>query len=148
MTIIQITAILVTLTALFSSLNYRYIRLPTTIGVMLIGLEVLVLTFTRDVLFAGFLAVPALLLARWLSVGLPVVVMRRWRKFTPGAVTIMTWGGLRGGISVALALSLPAARERDLVLAVTYVLVIFSILFQGLTLRRVVSRVMRPTART
>jgi len=147
-TIIQITAILVTLTALFSSLNYRYIRLPTTIGVMLIGLEVLVLTFTRDVLFAGFLAVPALLLARWLSVGLPVVVMRRWRKFTPGAVTIMTWGGLRGGISVALALSLPAARERDLVLAVTYVLVIFSILFQGLTLRRVVSRVMRPTART
>jgi len=81
-------------------------------------------------------------------VGLPVVVMRRWRKFTPGAVTIMTWGGLRGGISVALALSLPAARERDLVLAVTYVLVIFSILFQGLTLRRVVSRVMRPTART
>ncbi len=148
MTIIQITAILVTLTALFSYLNYRYIRLPTTIGVMLIGLEVLVLTFTRDVLFAGFLAVPALLLARWLSVGLPVVVMRRWRKFTPGAVTIMTWGGLRGGISVALALSLPAARERDLVLAVTYVLVIFSILFQGLTLRRVVSRVMRPTART
>ncbi len=115
---------------------------------VLIGLEVLVLTFTRDVLFAGFLAVPALLLARWLSVGLPVVVMRRWRKFTPGAVTIMTWGGLRGGISVALALSLPAARERDLVLAVTYVLVIFSILFQGLTLRRVVSRVMRPTART
>jgi CPA1 family monovalent cation:H+ antiporter len=67
-----------------------------------------------------------------------VTVIRRWRKFTPGAVTIMTWGGLRGGISVALALSLPASREREIVLAVTYIVVIFSILVQGLTLERVV----------
>lgn len=69
---------------------------------------------------------------------MPVTVIRRWRKFTPGAVTIMTWGGLRGGISVALALSLPASREREIVLAVTYIVVIFSILVQGLTLERVV----------
>ena len=105
---------------------------------MLIGLEILVLTFTRELFFAGLLAIPAILLARWVSVALPVTVMRRWRKFTPGTVTIMTWGGLRGGISVALALSLPAGHEREIVLVVTYIVVIFSILVQGLTLKRVV----------
>jgi CPA1 family monovalent cation:H+ antiporter len=110
---------------------------------VLIGLEVLVLTFTRNLLLAGLLAIPAILLARWASVGLPMMAMRRWQTFAPGAVTIMTWGGLRGGISVALALSLPAGSERDLVLAVTYVVVVFSILFQGLTVRRVVMRMMR-----
>jgi CPA1 family monovalent cation:H+ antiporter len=105
---------------------------------MLIGLEILVLTFTRELFFAGLLAIPAILLARWVSVALPVTVMRRWRKFTVGTVTIMTWGGLRGGISVALALSLPAGHEREIVLVVTYIVVIFSILVQGLTLKRVV----------
>lgn len=107
---------------------------------MLIGLEILVLTFTRELFFAGLLAIPAILLARWVSVALPVTVMRRWRKFTVGTVTIMTWGGLRGGISVALALSLPAGHEREIVLVVTYIVVIFSILVQGLTLKRVVRR--------
>jgi CPA1 family monovalent cation:H+ antiporter len=105
---------------------------------MLIGLEILVLTFTRELFFAGLLAIPAILLARWVSVALPVTVMRRWRKVTVGTVTIMTWGGLRGGISVALALSLPAGHEREIVLVVTYIVVIFSILVQGLTLKRIV----------
>jgi CPA1 family monovalent cation:H+ antiporter len=68
------------------------------------------------------------------SVVVPVIVIRRWRKFMPGAVTIMTWGG----ISVALALSLPASREREIVLAMTYIVVIFSIHIQGLTLEWVV----------
>lgn len=105
---------------------------------VLIGLEILVLTFTRELLFAGLLAIPMILLARWVSVAAPVTVLRRWRQFPPGSVTIMTWGGLRGGISVALALSLPAGREREIVLAVTYVIVIFSILVQGLSLERLV----------
>ena len=105
---------------------------------VLIGLQVLVLTFTHDLFFAGLLAIPAILLARWVSVAVPVTVLRRWREFTPGTVTIMTWGGLRGGISVALALSLPAGHEREIVLAVTYIVVVFSILAQGLTLQRVV----------
>ena len=105
---------------------------------VLIGLEILVLTFTRELFFVGLLAIPAILLARWVSVALPVAVISRWREFTQGAVTIMTWGGLRGGISVALALSLPAGREREIVLVVTYIVVIFSILAQGLTLKRVV----------
>jgi CPA1 family monovalent cation:H+ antiporter len=109
----------------------------------LIGLEVLVLTFTYDLLFAGLLAIPATLFARWVSVGAPVLVMSRWQKFPPGTVTIMTWGGLRGGISVALALSLPVGSERELVLAMTYMLVVFSILVQGLTIKQVVIWFMR-----
>jgi CPA1 family monovalent cation:H+ antiporter len=107
---------------------------------VLIGLEVLQLQFTGIWLAAGLAAVPVLLLARWVSVGLPTGLMRLWRRFSPGAVTLMTWGGLRGGISVALALSLPAGKERDLLLAMTYVLVIFSILCQGVTIKSVIRR--------
>lgn len=110
---------------------------------VLIGLEVLVLTFTRQLLTAGLIAIPAILLARWVSVALPVTVLRRWREFTPGTVRILTWGGLRGGISVALALSLPPSREREIVLGITYVIVIFSILAQGLSLERVVRRLVK-----
>jgi len=108
---------------------------------LFIGLEVLLLAFTGKLLLAGLLAVPALLLARWISVALPVALMRSQHKLGRGAVAIMTWGGLRGGISVALALSLPVGRARELVLAVTYVLVVFSILVQGPTLTRLIRRV-------
>jgi monovalent cation:H+ antiporter, CPA1 family len=109
---------------------------------VLIGLEVLVLTFTQSFLAGGLIAIPLVLLARLISVSGPVAVLKRWRKFTPGAVRIMTWGGLRGGISVALALSLPPSREREIILAVTYIIVVFSIIFQGLTLKPLVKRLM------
>ncbi len=108
---------------------------------LFIGLEVLLLVFTGRLLLAGLLAVPVLLLARWTSVALPMALMRSRHHLGRGAVAIMTWGGLRGGISVALALSLPAGRERDLVLGVTYVLVVFSILVQGPTMNRLIRRV-------
>jgi CPA1 family monovalent cation:H+ antiporter len=111
---------------------------------VLIGLEILVLTITREHLAAGALAIPALLLARWISVAIPVGFLSKRTKFTKGSVAIMTWGGLRGGISVALALSLPHGRERDLILAITYLIVVFSIVVQGLTVGRVARWAMKP----
>ncbi|MGA7178702.1 MAG: sodium:proton antiporter [Thiobacillaceae bacterium] len=101
---------------------------------VLMGLEVIALTLNGGYLVLGGLAIAAVLAGRFLSVGLPVGLMRwRWR-FSPGSVRILTWGGLRGGISIALALSLPPSAERDLILTATYMVVVFSVLVQGLTL--------------
>ena len=105
---------------------------------VLIGLEVLVLTFTREYFIAGLVLIPLLLLARFVSVGWPVLVMRLFRTFSPDVIKILTWGGLRGGISVALALSLPPGKNREVILAITYMMVIFSIIVQGLTIGKLV----------
>jgi Na+:H+ antiporter len=105
---------------------------------VLVGLEVLVLNFLPGTLVASVLMVPAVLLARFVSVGLPVSLLRRRTYFSPHAVKVLTWAGVRGGISVALALSLPAGPERQVFLPMTYVIVLFSILVQGLSLGRVV----------
>ena len=105
---------------------------------VLIGLEVLVLTFTQEYLFASLLLIPLILLCRLLAIGVPMTAMRQIREFTPNAIWLMTWGGLRGGISVALALSLPASTERDMILAITYAVVVFSIIVQGLTMEKLV----------
>lgn len=105
---------------------------------VLIGLEVLVLTFTQQYLLASLLIIPVVLLARFIAVGLQVTLLRPFREFSPGVIRIMTWGGLRGGISVALALSLPLGPERDGILAITYAVVVFSILVQGLTIKKLV----------
>lgn len=107
---------------------------------VLIGLEVLILTFREEYLLAGLIAIPIVLLARFITVGVPLRVMRRFRDFSPNAIKLLTWGGLRGGISVALALSLPAGEIRDSLVAVTYLVVVFSILVQGLTLGRLARR--------
>jgi len=107
---------------------------------VLIGLEVLVIALIGQLLLAGLLAIPLVLAARLVSVGFPIGVMRRFRSFSPGVVSILTWGGLRGGISVALALSLPLGSYRDTLVTVTYVVVVFSILVQGLTLGMLVRR--------
>jgi CPA1 family monovalent cation:H+ antiporter len=108
---------------------------------VLIGLEVMMLTLDMSYLVAGGLAIPLVLLARAISVGLPLALMRRFRSMSAGSVSILTWGGLRGGISVAMALALPDGPARDLIVTVTYVVVVFSILFQGLTLAPLVRAV-------
>jgi CPA1 family monovalent cation:H+ antiporter len=107
---------------------------------VLIGLEILILTSTRQYMLAAGLAIPVVLIARFISVGIPVSLLRTLRSFTPHAVKIMTWSGLRGGISVALALSLPSNPTRDLLLTMTYAVVIFSIVIQGLTIPHLLRR--------
>jgi CPA1 family monovalent cation:H+ antiporter len=107
---------------------------------VMLGLEVLVLKLNGKQLIAGLMMIPIVLAARWLSVGLPLAALSRWYPFERRALRILTWGGLRGGISVAMALSLPMqiqaveVPERQVILVITYAVVAFSILVQGLTL--------------
>jgi CPA1 family monovalent cation:H+ antiporter len=113
---------------------------------VLIGLEFLLIPIDSTWLGMGLVAIVAVLGARVVAVSLPVLALRPLRDFTPHAVKVLTWGGLRGGISVALALSLktslgarsPAAYEG--VLVMTYVVVVFSILVQGLTMAPLLRR--------
>lgn len=105
---------------------------------LLIGLEILILHGGANAYLAGAAFIPLALAVRFIAVSIPVRVLRRFREFSPGVVNILTWGGLRGGISVALALSLPASPERDVLLIVTYCIVLFSILVQGLSIGRLV----------
>ena len=107
---------------------------------VLIGLELLVLDFRPSYLWAVLLAIPVVLGARLISVNIPISLFRLHQTFHPYTVRLMVWGGLRGGISVALALSLPPSPERDLLIALTYGVVVFSVLVQGLTVGRVARR--------
>ncbi len=107
---------------------------------VIIGLELMAITHTVDMVFAGFVLIPCVLLSRFISVGSIVSFLRKFGNFSTGSVRILTWAGLRGGISVALALSLPSGPERDLIVTVTYCVMVFSILVQGLTVGRLVQR--------
>ena len=111
---------------------------------LLLGLQLLVLPFTWKFALAGLLAIPACLLARFLSVGVVVRGLALFRERVRGSVRVLTWGGLRGGLAVALALSLPVTLgQRNLLLVATFVVVVFSILVQGLTLGPLVRRMGR-----
>jgi CPA1 family monovalent cation:H+ antiporter len=107
---------------------------------LLIGLEVLVISENANLFGFALLAIPVTLIARALSVGVPIVLLSRWEVFTKGAVPVLIWGGLRGGIAVALALSLPETEYKVTILTITYGVVLFSIIIQGLTVKPLVKR--------
>jgi CPA1 family monovalent cation:H+ antiporter len=113
---------------------------------MMIGLTVLVLPFHRGMLASALIAIPVVLAARWISVAVPLTALGRFRESTPHSIKILTWGGLRGGLSIAMALSLPPSVGRDILLGMTYAVVAFSILVQGMTFGPLLRRLERGRA--
>ncbi len=108
---------------------------------LLIGIELLIIPLELSPVLAALIAIPLVLAARFVSVALPLTLLGIFREFTRGALPVLTWGGIRGGISVALVLSLPASSERDVLLTVCYGIVLFSIIVQGLTIGPLARRV-------
>jgi CPA1 family monovalent cation:H+ antiporter len=111
---------------------------------LLIGLEILVIGFAPSYAGITLLAIPLVLLARFIAVSIPIKALSTFKDFTKGAIPVLTWGGVRGGISVALALSLPDNEYKPLILTATYGVVIFSIVVQGLTVKGLVQKVVDP----
>ena len=109
---------------------------------VLIGLELLIITASEEYITLGLVAIPVCLIARYLSLAGPVAIFDKRLDFIPKTGLMMTWGGIRGGISIALALSLEPQMERELFLTVTYVIVVFSIIGQGLTIGPLVKKVL------
>ncbi|NRD19026.1 sodium:proton antiporter [Winogradskyella eckloniae] len=117
--------------------------LLNTILFVMIGMEMLVLTLEGKFIYAGLLAIPIILMCRYISLFLPIKFFEKRLDFVPKTNLIMTWGGLRGGISIALALSLTAEMHRELFLVITYVVVVVSIVGQGLTVGPIIKRLTR-----
>ena len=111
---------------------------------LLIGLELLVLAITPQYFWITLVAIPLMLIARFVAVSIPIKFLSTFKEFTQGAIPVLTWGGVRGGISVALALSLPENEYKPLILTATYGVVVFSIIVQGLTVKGLVEKVVDP----
>jgi len=115
--------------------------LLNTILFVMIGMEMLVLVLEHNYIYAGLLAIPIVLMCRYLSLFIPVKIFDKRLDFVPRTNLIMTWGGLRGGISIALALGLTQDMNRDLFLVITYVVVVVSIIGQGLSVGPIIQRI-------
>lgn len=107
---------------------------------MLIGFELLIIPFEISFLYIGLISIFIVIMVRFISLAVPSYVFRLEYEFPKKTYLIMTWGGLRGGISIALALSLTSAMERNMIVSVTYIIVLFSIIVQGLSLEAVVKK--------
>ena len=109
---------------------------------VLIGIQILVISFSFNYLLIGIIIIPIILCIRFIGVSLPILIMKDSANLVNGASKVMTWCGLRGGISIALALSIPDIPEKPLILAVTYIVVAFSILVQGLSSKKLVNNIL------
>ena len=117
--------------------------LLNTLLFVLIGMEMFVLSFKIEYVVAGLLAIPLVLICRYLSLLIPIKFFEKKLDFIPKTNLVMTWGGLRGGISIALALGLSDDMHRDAFLVITYIVVVFSIIGQGLTVEKLIKRVVK-----
>ncbi len=107
---------------------------------LLIGLEILIVAIDPSFGWLVVLTIPLVLAARFAAVSLPILALSRFQAFTPGSIPVLTWGGLRGGISVALVLSLPDNESKPLLLTATFAVVLFSVIIQGLSVKKVIAR--------
>ena len=113
---------------------------------LLIGLELLVINFENIYILIGVIAIFVVLFARFVSVGIPFFLLKRRVNFETNSFPILVWGGIRGGISVALALALPRESSGDMFVAITYIIVLFSIIFQGLTIGKLAKKLTAKSA--
>ena len=106
--------------------------------VLFVMLGVVLLLLPNDIshMFLGIVAIAVVLFGRWISVIIPVSILKNWYFFSPRSIRILTWGGLRGGLSVAMALTLPESVYRDYIMIMTYAVVVFSIIIQGTTINK------------
>ena len=104
---------------------------------VLMGLEIIIITYNSKIFLFSLALIPVILLGRLSGVGLPMVSLQKFKTFSKGVIPVLTWGGLRGGISIALALSMPNIPGRNLFIGMTYTIVVFSIVVQGLTFKKV-----------
>lgn len=124
-------------------INWEIIdELLNAILFLLVGFELLIIPFNWQVMWIGLLLIPTILAIRWFSVALPLHALRRRSRTQaiPYEIAILTWGGLRGGLAIALALSLPESSERGIILLLTYTVVAFAILVQGLSMKKLIAK--------